>query len=79
MTQAALCLNLGTVEFKGLEYEFLDPDGNGAMSLDEAADQDMPEELFHLINTAGDGNITSKEYKRYQREQKLASLGRIGE
>jgi hypothetical protein len=77
MTASALCLNLGTVEYKGVEYEFLDPNGNGVMTFEEAGDQDMPIEFFRMINVAGDGNITSVEYKRYQREQRM--LSRAGE
>ena len=70
-TKQNVGLRLGSVKYKGISYEFLDPDGSGQMSLAESTTQNMPAEFFRMINKAGNGLITPKEFTRFKREQAM--------
>ena len=70
-TKQNVGLRLGSIKYKGTSYEFLDPDGNGHMSLAESETQSMPAEFFRMVNKAGNGQITPKEFTKFKREQAM--------
>jgi protein tyrosine phosphatase len=64
-------LNLGTVAYQGLNYEFLDTAASGFMSVEEASSQKMPAEFFRMINKSGNGQITPAEFQKFKRQQAM--------
>jgi len=65
-------LDLGFIHFEGQDYKFFDPDGDGHMTIEEAAQVGFPRKLFRMLDKDRDGMITPAEFKRFQREQRRA-------
>lgn len=62
-------LSMGTVLFQGKEFLFVDIDGDGEMTLEEAKTQGMTEDLFRLLDADGNGRVTKEEFRQFQQEQ----------
>jgi Ca2+-binding EF-hand superfamily protein len=55
----------GTLYCEGMAFRFVDMDGDGSMSFQEARPQGMTEAIFKAIDTSGDGNISSSEFRQF--------------
>ena len=69
LKNASTDVSLGTILIDGKVFCFVDIDGDGTMSFEEATEQNMPKSVFDEIDDDGNGSITKQEFKDYVAKQ----------
>jgi len=64
---------LGTVRIAGQTFSFIDIDGDGSMSMAEAAKQGMTELMFSVVDADSSGDISKQEFTAFVQKQAAAA------